>query len=92
MRKKIKDFLLKHRFWVMMILGMILFFITIRIGVWAYIFFYMVDPSGKLFIGSNLLMLFWWLWGVCYDIQDEAHYRHYVDRGGEDFEERYTKE
>lgn len=76
----------------MMLLGTILFFVAINVGVQAFVFFMSVDPTGHLFIGANLLMLFWWLWGVCYNIQDEAHYRNYVDRGGEDFEGRYQND
>jgi hypothetical protein len=65
---------------------------SLEVGKLAFLLFYAVDQSLKLFLGTNLIIFFWWLCRLAYEAQDEAHYRRHYEKTGDDFEGRYTNE
>lgn len=90
--KKAISFLKRHRYWVNMALGSILAMIALKLGIGGLGLLAMISPGGELAAGVILLMFAARLFGMAFDIGDEANYRRHYERTGDDFEHRYAGE
>lgn len=87
-----KNFISKYRFWINIFLGCAVFFCSLKIAELTFVLFSTIDKGADILVGINLTILFWWLFKLAYEIQDEAHYRRHFDKTGDDFEGRYKKD
>ncbi len=80
------NFIKKYKDWFYLMFGAILCVISIRVFVGSALLFYGHEDLLAGIIGLWFAKFFW---NKAYDIQDNFHYKRYVEKTGDDFEERY---